>query len=208
MKIFIMIEDFIISTWFLSLWLIEPNTTLSLQQKIKRRQHTKKLQTYDYCQNFFPQFLSNPLLNKLQSFFSCFREDIPHRSTTSSTCCVTLFVRPISLQHTHALLLNSILINNLSYLSLFLHQIVSFHLNLERRISSLIHMTCILSCSHGVVIATAMVFSSTALFLTISRQLCGNNQPSDIQDQHILRPCLCSGTFLSFLTILRPEKSF
>lgn len=98
MKIFIMIEDFIISTWFLSLWLIEPNTTLSLQQKIKRRQHTKKLQTYDYCQNFFPQFLSNPLLNKLQSFFSCFREDIPHRSTTSSTCCVTLFVRPISLQ--------------------------------------------------------------------------------------------------------------
>ncbi|CAN7083505.1 hypothetical protein Bca4012_098202 [Brassica carinata] len=53
-------------------------------------------------------------------------------------------------------------------------------------------MTCILSCSHGVVIATAMVFSSTALFLTISRQLCGNNQPSDIQDQHILRPCLCS----------------
>ncbi|KAH0920704.1 hypothetical protein HID58_020722 [Brassica napus] len=32
-------------------------------------------------------------------------------------------------------------------------------------------MTCILSCSHGVVIATAMVFSSTALFLTISRQL-------------------------------------
>ncbi|KAF3517748.1 hypothetical protein DY000_02059388 [Brassica cretica] len=53
-------------------------------------------------------------------------------------------------------------------------------------------MTCILSCSHGVVIATAMVFSSTALFLTISRQLCGNNQPSDIQDQQILRPCLCS----------------
>ncbi|KAF8061205.1 hypothetical protein N665_1211s0005 [Sinapis alba] len=51
-------------------------------------------------------------------------------------------------------------------------------------------MTCILSCSHGVVIATAMVFSSTALFLTISRQLSGNHQTSD---QHeILRPCICS----------------
>ncbi|CAG7867945.1 unnamed protein product [Brassica rapa] len=50
-------------------------------------------------------------------------------------------------------------------------------------------MTCILSCSHGVVIATAMVFSSTALFLTISRQLSGNHQTSD---QQILRPCLCS----------------
>ncbi|KAJ0242275.1 hypothetical protein HA466_0207590 [Hirschfeldia incana] len=50
-------------------------------------------------------------------------------------------------------------------------------------------MTCILSCSHGVVIATAMVFSSTALFLTISRQLSGNHQTSD---QPIPRPCLCS----------------
>ncbi|CAH8391212.1 unnamed protein product [Eruca vesicaria subsp. sativa] len=50
-------------------------------------------------------------------------------------------------------------------------------------------MTCILTCSHGVVIATAMVFSSTALFLAISRQFSGNHQTSD---QQILRPCLCS----------------
>ncbi|KAG2250763.1 hypothetical protein Bca4012_063828 [Brassica carinata] len=53
-------------------------------------------------------------------------------------------------------------------------------------------MSCILSCSHGVVIATAMVFSSTALFLTISRQFSGNHQTSDLQDQQSLRPCLCS----------------
>ncbi|ESQ30191.1 hypothetical protein EUTSA_v10011857mg [Eutrema salsugineum] len=52
-------------------------------------------------------------------------------------------------------------------------------------------MTCMLSCSHGVVIATAMVFSSTALFLAISRQFSGN-QTSDHQDQQILRSCLCS----------------
>ncbi|XP_018490148.1 uncharacterized protein LOC108860793 [Raphanus sativus] len=49
-------------------------------------------------------------------------------------------------------------------------------------------MACILSCSHGVVIATAMVFSTTALFLTISRQF-SNNQTSD---QQILRSCLSS----------------
>ncbi|CAH8355121.1 unnamed protein product [Eruca vesicaria subsp. sativa] len=49
-------------------------------------------------------------------------------------------------------------------------------------------MACILSCSHGVVIATAMVFSSTALFLAISRQF-SNNQTSD---QQIIRSCLSS----------------
>ncbi|CAL9218690.1 unnamed protein product [Arabidopsis halleri] len=49
-------------------------------------------------------------------------------------------------------------------------------------------MTCILSCSHGVVIATAMVFSSTALFLAISRQFSGNQT----SDQQILRSCLSS----------------
>ncbi|KAF8091110.1 hypothetical protein N665_0453s0018 [Sinapis alba] len=49
-------------------------------------------------------------------------------------------------------------------------------------------MACILTCSHGVVIATAMVFSSTALFLAISRQF-SNNQTSD---QQILRSCLSS----------------
>ncbi|CAA7013730.1 unnamed protein product [Microthlaspi erraticum] len=52
-------------------------------------------------------------------------------------------------------------------------------------------MTCILSCSHGVVIATAMVFSSTALFLAVSRQFSGN-QTSEIDDQQILRSCLSS----------------
>ncbi|EOA36599.1 hypothetical protein CARUB_v10011799mg [Capsella rubella] len=50
-------------------------------------------------------------------------------------------------------------------------------------------MTCILSCSHGVVIATAMVFSSTALFLAISRQFSGTQTSSD---QRILPPCLSS----------------
>ncbi|KAJ0250428.1 hypothetical protein HA466_0137630 [Hirschfeldia incana] len=49
-------------------------------------------------------------------------------------------------------------------------------------------MACILSCSHGVVIATAMVFSTTALFLAISRQF-SSNQTSD---QQILRSCLSS----------------
>uniref|UniRef100_A0A1J3JX50 Uncharacterized protein n=3 Tax=Noccaea caerulescens TaxID=107243 RepID=A0A1J3JX50_NOCCA len=52
-------------------------------------------------------------------------------------------------------------------------------------------MTCILSCSHGVVIATAMVFSSTALFLAVSRQFSGN-QSSEVDDQQILRSCLSS----------------
>ncbi|KAH0925963.1 hypothetical protein HID58_018219, partial [Brassica napus] len=54
-----------------------------------------------------------------------------------------------------------------------------------------IHMACMLSCSHGVVIATAMVFSSTALFLAISRQF-STNQTSDLHDQQILRSCLSS----------------
>ncbi|CAH2036497.1 unnamed protein product [Thlaspi arvense] len=52
-------------------------------------------------------------------------------------------------------------------------------------------MTCILSCSHGVVIATAMVFSSTALFLAVSRQFSGN-QTSEVDDQPFLRSCLSS----------------
>ncbi|CAN6997790.1 hypothetical protein IGI04_018965 [Brassica rapa subsp. trilocularis] len=52
-------------------------------------------------------------------------------------------------------------------------------------------MACMLSCSHGVVIATAMVFSSTALFLAISRQF-STNQTSDLHDQQILRSCLSS----------------
>ncbi|KAL1195324.1 hypothetical protein V5N11_013726 [Cardamine amara subsp. amara] len=52
-------------------------------------------------------------------------------------------------------------------------------------------MACILSCSHGVVIATAMVFSSTALFLAISRQFSGN-QTSEVEDQSIIRSCLSS----------------
>ncbi|CAN8321572.1 unnamed protein product [Cochlearia groenlandica] len=51
-------------------------------------------------------------------------------------------------------------------------------------------MTCILNCSHGVVIATAMVFSSTALYLTISRQFSANRKSSS--DQQILRSCLFS----------------
>ncbi|XP_010479768.1 PREDICTED: uncharacterized protein LOC104758576 [Camelina sativa] len=51
-------------------------------------------------------------------------------------------------------------------------------------------MTCILSCSHGVVIATAMVFSSTALFLAISRQFSSGTQTSD--QQILLRSCLSS----------------
>ena len=64
-------------------------------------------------------------------------------------------------------------------------------------IHTYIHMACMLSCSHGVVIATAMVFSSTALFLAISRQF-STNQTSDLHDQQILRSCLSSGTLLAF----------
>ncbi|OAP18123.1 hypothetical protein AXX17_AT1G46850 [Arabidopsis thaliana] len=65
-------------------------------------------------------------------------------------------------------------------------------------------MTCILSCSHGVVIATAMVFSSTALFLAISRQFSGNQT----SDQQILRSCLSSGTlFRSFFSDHPPAKN-
>ncbi|EOA31689.1 hypothetical protein CARUB_v10014894mg [Capsella rubella] len=53
-----------------------------------------------------------------------------------------------------------------------------------------------LSCSNGtVVIATAMVCSSTALFLAMARQFHGNNQTSKVLDQTpqpILRSCLSS----------------
>ncbi|WZY93253.1 hypothetical protein YC2023_065582 [Brassica napus] len=42
-----------------------------------------------------------------------------------------------------------------------------------------------------------MVFSSTALFLAISRQF-STNQTSDLHDQQILRSCLSSGTLLAF----------
>lgn len=55
-----------------------------------------------------------------------------------------------------------------------------------------------LSCSNGtVVIATAMVCSSTALFLAMARQFHGNHQTSKVLDQTprpILRSCLSSGT--------------
>ncbi|KAJ0238514.1 hypothetical protein HA466_0241350 [Hirschfeldia incana] len=54
-------------------------------------------------------------------------------------------------------------------------------------------MSCMLGCSNGTVaIATAMVFSSTALFLATARQFYGN-QTSKIQDQSpspTLRSCL------------------
>ncbi|CAH8260632.1 unnamed protein product [Arabidopsis lyrata] len=53
-----------------------------------------------------------------------------------------------------------------------------------------------LSCSNGtVVIATAMVCSSTALFLAMARQFHGNHQTSKVLDQTprpILRSCLSS----------------
>ncbi|XP_010465564.1 PREDICTED: uncharacterized protein LOC104745891 [Camelina sativa] len=53
-----------------------------------------------------------------------------------------------------------------------------------------------LSCSNGtIVIATAMVCSSTALFLAMSRQFHGHNQTSKVLDQSprpILRSCLSS----------------
>ncbi|CAH2053600.1 unnamed protein product [Thlaspi arvense] len=59
-------------------------------------------------------------------------------------------------------------------------------------------MSCMLGCSNGTVaIATAMVFSSTALFLAMARQFHGN-QTSKVQDQTpvtpgpILRSCLSS----------------
>ncbi|KAL1189444.1 hypothetical protein V5N11_025090 [Cardamine amara subsp. amara] len=57
-------------------------------------------------------------------------------------------------------------------------------------------MSSMLGCSNGTVaIATAMVFSSTALFLTMARQFHGNHQTSKIQNQTprpILRSCLSS----------------
>uniref|UniRef100_A0A1J3DR12 Uncharacterized protein n=1 Tax=Noccaea caerulescens TaxID=107243 RepID=A0A1J3DR12_NOCCA len=56
-------------------------------------------------------------------------------------------------------------------------------------------MSSMLGCSNGtVVIATAMVFSSTALFLALARQFHGN-QTSKIHDQTprtVLRSCLSS----------------
>ncbi|CAF2078610.1 unnamed protein product [Brassica oleracea var. botrytis] len=59
------------------------------------------------------------------------------------------------------------------------------------------HMSYMLGCSNGTVaIATAMVFSSTALFLATARQFYGN-QTSQVHDQTppsppILRSCLSS----------------
>ena len=61
-------------------------------------------------------------------------------------------------------------------------------------------MSYMLGCSNGTVaIATAMVFSSTALFLATARQFYGN-QTSQVRDQTppppLLRSCLSSsGTF-------------
>ncbi|KAG5415980.1 hypothetical protein IGI04_003547 [Brassica rapa subsp. trilocularis] len=58
------------------------------------------------------------------------------------------------------------------------------------------HMSLMLGCSNGTVaIATAMVFSSTALFLATARQFYGN-QTSQVRDQTppspLLRSCLSS----------------
>lgn len=177
-----------------NLWLLKPNTNLShsfnfsnsTQRNSKFLTRKKKIIFVIFCQNFFPLIYFRPKRRDLSPFNikQYFLRDVVGTTNLSAT-------------HTCPPIKLNSLINNLSPLSLFVH------LNLERRIFSLIHMTCILSCSHGVVIATAMVFSSTALFLTISRQLSGNHQTSD---QQILRPCLCSGTFLSSLTILRLEK--
>lgn len=55
-------------------------------------------------------------------------------------------------------------------------------------------MSSMLGCSNGtVVIATAMVFSSTALFLAFARQFHGN-QTSKTPRTVVLRSCLSSGT--------------
>ncbi|XP_010542251.1 PREDICTED: uncharacterized protein LOC104815531 [Tarenaya hassleriana] len=53
-------------------------------------------------------------------------------------------------------------------------------------------MSCMLSCSNGVVIATAMVVSSTALFLAISRQFSGNQTTQGQGPRPILRSSLSS----------------